>query len=281
MGRKRVASGFLAEEQMQVLVTVKAYPQPSRTYGETVCVAGVRTDAGEPTWIRLYPVAYRELEFAGRFKKYQLMSLRAFRSSSDQRPESYKPNIPSAQLGEFIGTERNWKRRWGYLGSLAGATTACELLARQDDPRAPSLGLIKPKLVDRLEVEVNDAFSEDKRRLAELAAAGDLFRDQRSVLAPAPYRLKYHYFCMEHGCNGHLQTLIDWEAGQAARNWKASGRSDQELPGLLREKFLSQLCAPGRDTYFFLGNQHQHRRSFLVLGVFWPPAASRPHPTLF
>jgi hypothetical protein len=35
----------MIEEQMQVLVTVKAYPQPSRTYGETVCVAGVRTDA--------------------------------------------------------------------------------------------------------------------------------------------------------------------------------------------------------------------------------------------
>ncbi|MGY1725227.1 hypothetical protein [Blastococcus sp. SYSU DS0533] len=31
---------------MQVLVTVKAYPQPSKSYGETVCVAGVLMGVG-------------------------------------------------------------------------------------------------------------------------------------------------------------------------------------------------------------------------------------------
>lgn len=271
----------MLDEQMQVLVTVKAYPQPSRTYGETVCVAGVRTDLGEPTWIRIYPVAYRDLAFADRFKKYQFMHLRAFRASSDTRPESFKPNIPSAQLGEVIGTERRWATRWRYLKGLAGATTACELYAAQDDLAAPSLGLVKPKDVDRLEVEPNEGFSADRQRVAELAAAGDLFTAQRDALEPAPYRLKYRYTCMSTGCNGHSQTLIDWEAGEAARSWKQAGASDQDLPALLRQKFLDQLCAADRDTYLFLGNQHQHRRSFLVLGVFWPPAGSRPAPTLF
>ncbi|MDQ2710039.1 MAG: hypothetical protein M3Z25_21535 [Actinomycetota bacterium] len=45
------------EEPMRVLVTVKAYPQPSRSYGETVCVAGVRIDTPTPSWTRLHPVA--------------------------------------------------------------------------------------------------------------------------------------------------------------------------------------------------------------------------------
>jgi hypothetical protein len=31
------------------------------------------------------------------------------------------------------------------------------------------------------------------------------------------------------------------------------------------------LCAADRDTAFFIGNQHQHPGSFLVLGVWWPP----------
>jgi hypothetical protein len=47
------------EESMRLLVTVKAYPQPSKRYGETVCVAGVRIDTDIPSWVRLYPVAYR------------------------------------------------------------------------------------------------------------------------------------------------------------------------------------------------------------------------------
>jgi hypothetical protein len=30
------------------MITVKTYPNPSETYGETVCVAGVRLDRGRP-----------------------------------------------------------------------------------------------------------------------------------------------------------------------------------------------------------------------------------------
>lgn len=271
----------MPEEQMQILIVVKAYPQPSRTYGETVCVAGVRVDKLPTSWVRLYPVAYRDLAFAGRFKKYQFVSLRVFRSPSDQRPESYKPNITTLSLGSVLSTSHNWRDRWRYLDTFAGATTACQLLAQQTQPSAPSLGLIKPRRVLDLEIEPNDAFPEDKQRLAELAAAGDLFTAERSVLEPAPYRLKYSYVCQEQGCRGHKQTLIDWEAGQAARSWRAEGRAEDELPGLLRQKFFNQICAPDRDTYFFLGNQHLHPQSFLVLGVFWPPAASRPAQTLF
>ena len=146
---------------MRVLVTVKAYPEPSQAHGETVCVAGVRIDGGPPQWIRIYPVAYRELALADRFKKYQFMDLKAFPSNSDPRPESYKPNIPSAPvLGEVIDTDRGtWRRRWEYLRDLAGATTACDLLARQSESGAPSLGLIKPELVLDLEVEPNRSFS--------------------------------------------------------------------------------------------------------------------------
>lgn len=262
-------------------MTVKAYPQPSRGYGETVCVAGVRVDGGPPRWLRLYPVAYRELAFADRFHKYQFMDLKVFRSSSDQRPESFKPNIPSVTLGEIVGTERNWERRWEYLGELAGATTACEVLRRQDEPNAPSLALIRPSEVIDLEVERNEAFTADKQRLAELAAAGDLFTEAREPLEPAPFRLKYRYRCQSDGCNGHTQTLIDWEAGQAARRWKSDGGSDSELRKQLTAKFLDELCSPTRDAHFYLGNQHQHPRSFLVLGVFWPPANSRPQPKLF
>jgi hypothetical protein len=28
----------------------------------------------------------------------------------------------------------------------------------------------------------------------------------------------------------------------------------------------------GRDSVLFVGNQEQHPTSFLILGVFWPPA---------
>ena len=52
MGLKAPRPG---EETAEVMITVKTYPNPSETYGETVCVAGVRLDRGAPEWIRLYP----------------------------------------------------------------------------------------------------------------------------------------------------------------------------------------------------------------------------------
>ena len=130
----RIVFAMVREEQVRVLVTVKAYPQPSSNYGETVCVAGIRLGTGAQ-WIRLYPVTFGELELADRFKKYQIVDLRVFRSS-DPRPESSKPILPSVQLGTELD---NWSARWAYVHELAGATTTCELIAKQDFGDAPSL----------------------------------------------------------------------------------------------------------------------------------------------
>jgi hypothetical protein len=55
------------EVAMRVLVTVKAYPGLSTRRGETVCVAGVRVDTDAPEWVRLYPVAFRDLPKTERF----------------------------------------------------------------------------------------------------------------------------------------------------------------------------------------------------------------------
>src|SRR5699024_12815403 len=53
------------------LVTVKAAPNPSTTYGETVCVAGIRLGGTGPTnWVRLYPINFRHLpEATAKFKR--------------------------------------------------------------------------------------------------------------------------------------------------------------------------------------------------------------------
>jgi hypothetical protein len=45
-----------------VLVLVKATPQPSRQYGDTVCVAGADMNADPLRWVRLYPVPFRYME---------------------------------------------------------------------------------------------------------------------------------------------------------------------------------------------------------------------------
>jgi hypothetical protein len=81
-----------------------------------------------------------------------------------------------------------------------------------------------------------------------------------------PWRFRYGYRCAKAGCNGHHQTIVDWEIVALWRrvryrpNWRE----------LMRQKFEQELW-DGRDSVLFVGNQEQGPISFLVLGVFWPP----------
>ena len=78
---------------MRMLVTVKAAPNPSERYGETVCVAGLRLDLDNPGWVRLYPINFRELENDSRFRKYDVVSVTARPNPGDPRAESWRPQM--------------------------------------------------------------------------------------------------------------------------------------------------------------------------------------------
>jgi hypothetical protein len=259
-------------ERAHVMVTVKAYPQLSKKSGEVVCVAGVRLDKADPEWIRLYPVAYRDLDEYQKFKKYDVINVE-IRRGKDTRPESFVPAHGSISVARSIasGADQTWYERREMLGSLTGQTTMCELLRKNDMVGrgvAPSLGLIKPEVLD-VEVEKNHGFDADKQALAALAAEATLFTEAKQELEPSPYVVKYRYRCQEPGCQTHTQSLIDWEVGEAGRKWPRR-YPRAEIPGRIRDKFLTQLCGQDRDTHFFVGNTHRWLSTFLVLGVFWP-----------
>ena len=80
----------------KILVTVKAYPNPSSKYVETVCCAGIDLSANQ--WIRLYPIPYRLLEDEKQFKKYSTIEVACFKATDDRRPESYKVNADSIKV---------------------------------------------------------------------------------------------------------------------------------------------------------------------------------------
>ncbi|MFT3873667.1 MAG: hypothetical protein QM714_13665 [Nocardioides sp.] len=259
-------------ERAQVMVTVKAYPQLSKKSGEVVCVAGVRLDTEGPEWIRLYPVAYRDLDEYQKFKKYDIIDVE-IRRGNDARPESFIPAPGSISVVRSIdsGSDQRWTERRRQLGSLVAETTMCRLLRQNEKSgRAvvPSLGLIKPDVLE-VEVERNGGFDADKRALAAISAEATLFTEAKQELEPSPYIVKYRYRCAEPGCRAHTQSLIDWEVGEAGRRWSRR-YPEAEIPDRIREKFLTQLCGADRDTHFFVGNTHQWLTTFLVLGVFWP-----------
>ncbi len=98
-------------EIKRVLITVKTYPNPSKKYQETVCVAGIDIDSNK--WIRLYPIPFRDLDEDKKFKKYNIIEVKANKSTDDHGPESYKIDIGSIKIIDHLDTvkDKKWDRR--------------------------------------------------------------------------------------------------------------------------------------------------------------------------
>lgn len=264
----------LAPIQSSVLVTVKTYPTPSIRHIETVCVAGVRLDTPKPEWVRLYPIPFRTQSFDYEFAKYQIIDVPISpRGSKDPRPESYQPNNQAIVLGSKLDTKRKWATRKELLGNLIGERTTCQMIAmnkavRMNEP-AESLALVKP-VNPRLTIEEGKGWTDKQQAKVDRAAEPDLFGgpEVKTPLEPMPLQIKVAYECLADGCRGHRQTIIDWEVGSAAY-WWGKRYGDEGLGDRLLEKWSSMILGDN-DTHFFIGNQHQYRHSFSILGVWYP-----------
>lgn len=259
----------------KILITVKTYPAPSTRHVETVCVAGVRLDTPEPEWVRLYPIPFRKMAFSGQFKKYQLVDADIrHRGSHDPRPESYSPDLKTIKLGDTVKSTDKWRRRSALLGGLVGATTTCELIrinrmTPMNEP-APSLGLVKPEILD-IRVKPGRPWTSKQLKKVKAAAEPDLFDTPLNELQPAPFMVKYRYRCESAGCRTHLQSVLDWELGAAGLDWE---ERYGDKTGDMIEQQWTKIVGPEKDVHFFVGNQHQYRHAFSVLGVWYPPKAS-------
>ena len=263
-------------ESIEFLPLVKAYPALSRTYGEVSCIAGVQIDGPRaPHWIRLYPDPFRALDDAQQFHKYQPMRLEVESHARDRRPETRRPNRDSIELlGDTLPTTKAWEQRRPYVEPLM-MPSMCEIQRRQRTD-GTSLGVFRPREVLDLRIEPADV-SKEKEQIARAWAAQPSLLDglgseershQTKALEIIPWTFKYRYRCQEAGCKTHTQSIIDWEIAEFFRRERVRNDWKERL----RAKWVGQLCAADRDTAFFVGNQHQHPGSFLVLGVWWPEA---------
>lgn len=260
-------------ESIEFVPVVKAYPALSKTYGEVSCIAGVEMLSTGPRWIRLYPVPFRALEDSRQFAKYQPMRVRVETHSGDRRPETRRPDRDSIELlGDVIPTKNAWEMRRRFVEPLM-TTSMCELLREQKAHRT-SLGAFRPRRVIDLVIEPSD-IKEEKQQIARAwAAQGSLLdgldaqekQHQIKELELLPWTFKYRYECDDPACNTHTQSIIDWEIAAFYRQV----RTREDWRQRIKDRWIGELCAPNRDTAFFVGNQHQYPQSFLVLGVWWP-----------
>ncbi|MGW4830253.1 hypothetical protein ACWEOG_21895 [Amycolatopsis japonica] len=257
------------EVTLRVLITVKAAPNPSEKYGETVCVAGLSLDLERPGWIRLYPINFRELGADASFKKYDVITVKAVPARQDSRRESWRPRMPSLKREKRLKT---WASRRPWIDEAISADVTMCSLVRGATMSTQSLALIRPKKITALRVTPHRGWSAAQQaKIDAYVGQLDLFgNEDRTPLRAPKFAGTFHYECEEQDCNGHKQGFIDWEF-VAFQLLRQRGMRPDDAAGQLVHRFLHEVCSPERDVAFYVGNVAAHPRTFSVLGVYWPP----------
>ena len=265
----------------RILVLVKAYPQPSKKYGESVCTAGI-TSSGN--WIRLYPVEFRNLPIESKFKKWCWIEASVIKSS-DPRPESHKIDHDTIIQLNNIDASGHWKLRKEILLPLC--IGSLEELQELHDLNKTSLGIIKPKHIEELIIKrTSSEWGTGKQEALNRAINQPSFFTMRRVslkpIEKVPYKFSYKFTCNNSDCTGHTLQILDWEINQSFKKWKKDYGSEELALQMIRKKYFeefTQRC----DLHFIMGTLRSldKFRVFSIIGLFYPPKEKYEQFSLF
>lgn len=239
------------KSKSQVIVLVKASPQPSKKHSETVCCAGVTTDG---KWKRLFPIRYRRLSDDKSFVRWNIVDFEYSKPKDDKRLESCRVHEESIQVS---GKVKNEVEKSRIVDSVLVASE------KQAIAQGHSLALIRPE---------NPAFSWRKLSEAEIesdrqkfnaeARQLSLLEDEISAYEPCPYKFTLRY--NDHD-GEHRKTCADWETSAAYFNLR-KGYAEKKVLEHLRDTYCDKYASKG--LVLSLGNMKRRPQTWQLLGLF-------------
>jgi hypothetical protein len=233
----------------QTIILVKAWPQPSQKYGETVCCAGV-TSEGE--WRRLFPIRFRHLVGAAQFSRWDVVQYRPERPNDDTRKESRRVDEPTLTKLRTMPV----RAREGFFDPLFRGSL------KEAADRGESLTLIRPKTLRfKFRLKTDEELGEEKIRRAKTLAQGSLLDKELDAIEPCPYDLKMQF---DDEAGRHEMTCGDWETAATFFNRRR---------GYGEAAALEQLRSTYEETYFqqgvalALGTVKKRPNQWLLLGI--------------
>ena len=243
----------------RALILVKAYPQPSQKYEETVCCAGL-TPAGE--FVRLYPIRYRHLPADKKFDRWDVIEYEATRPPADHRPESRHVNEDTIRIiqrrDQMPAEER--VRLWAphvseSLVNLREANIADER----------SLGIVRPdhgSVTFKFSKLTPEAAKEKQAEFRQVS----LLDSEGLPELPLEYEFRYHFTC---SATSHDMKLHDWEVQAAYFSYKRRYK-DRALE-VLTEEYEQRITA--QNLHLVMGTMQAHPRQFIIIGLLRSPVS--------
>lgn len=236
---------------------VKAYPQPSQKYEETVCVAAVSEDGRD--MLRLYPIRYRHLPRDRQFDRFDLIEMQAERPRDDHRPESRHVDEESIRIvasGKELSEAAKVK--------LWKPFVAPSLKALHEENKAikRSFGIVRPDPGSlKFFIEKEDQAGAEDRAINQAAFQQvSMFEDPLPKLPTPDYAFGYRF---TSGGHPHRHYLHDWEVQAAHLAYRR--RYGEQTLDMLRQEYGERI--PTRNPHFIMGTMKAHPQTFIIIGI--------------
>ena len=239
----------ITPKNSRVVVLVKALPQPSKQYGETVCCAGL---TAEGNWKRLYPIRFRHLQGEKSFSRWDWVSFKYRVPTRDKRVESCHVFEESIQVdGSLHEKDRTKLLNRIIVGSAKHAAA-----------EGQSLALIRPRNTRfSWKAKSSTEIVEEREFYRATARQGSFFDEKLAELEPSPYEFRYSF---EDDGGSHSYKDGDWETHAMFFNQRLRSNEREALQwmdGVFNERY------PRKGMAFAIGNMAKRPQTWQLLGV--------------
>lgn len=236
-------------EKERAIILVKAWPQPSKKYGETVCCAGVTP---EGSWRRLFPIRFRHLQGDQKFGRWDIVEYRPEIPKNDFRQESRRlhensikiiKSMPKAERADFFGR------------FITKSISEAANLGR-------SLTLIRPRNVKFISKRKSQKdFEIELSAMRKAQAQKSLLEDDLELIQPCPYEFRIRF---EDDDGNHDMECGDWETAATYFN---RVHKDGEAKVISHLKNCYEVEYPKKGMVLALGTQMKYPKQWLLLGI--------------
>lgn len=239
----------------RALVLVKAFPQPSQKYEETVCCAGIDLSGN---FLRIYPVRYRRLRSDQQFSRWDVIEFEAERPTDDWRPESRHVSEDTIRIVQRCGQVDEEQRVRLWAPHVAESLTALRKLNVETER---SLGIVRPDPGSvRFKARKLDTSAESDRALQDTFRQFSLIEDGPLTKLVVTHEFSYQF---RSGGHPHTMKIHDWEVQAACFNFKRK-YGDAWLERLTHKY---QVDIPSGNLHLVMGTMKGHPRTFIIIGL--------------
>jgi hypothetical protein len=247
------------ETTLDLMVNCKTYPAVSTKYVETVCTGGVQI-TGE--FVRLYPVQFRFLDADQKYKRWDVIRVRAYRDSKDTRPESWHLS-PGTDI-EVLGSIKTPEEQWTWMQPTVHASR--EVM----DTNGITNGCVE---IEPIELYWEHDEVEWTASQLKVIEQRDFFLDSNLVRAvaqrvPFQFRLRYVEKSTRQEGDGKV---LQWSYYEGYQKRKRKGLSDSEAMEQTAEVIRQSIFKPTKKVFAIFGT-HSRFKNWMISALYHLPA---------